>query len=269
VALSPNGRSLAGIGLSGGREDVWIADVDRGAATRITHAGVNASPVWSGDGRSVYFAACTDDVFEIWSRRVDAADPGTRLLRGKGHTFPASASPDGTMLAFVQADPATRSDIWLASGKGGGARPLVTSPFDDGNPTFSPDSRLLAYQSAESGRWEIYVQRLESTEHEDSRILVSTDGGERPFWSRDGRALLYQSGDRLLRAAISDANGALSVGTSELVSDVGTAVVRGIAPDGRVLIERTGSSPTRAVVALEWLREVRQVLGPPAAVMPR
>ena len=38
--------------------------------------------------------------------------------------------------------------------------PLVTTPFLDEDPALSPDDRLLAYASEQSGRWELYVQAL-------------------------------------------------------------------------------------------------------------
>jgi hypothetical protein len=41
-------------------------------------------------------------------------------------------------------------------------------------------------------------------------------------------------------------------------------------PDGRVLVDRVADlSGASAVVSLEWLRELRMLLGPPAASLPR
>jgi len=50
---------------------------------------------------------------------------------------------------------------------------------------------------------------------------------------------------------------------------LGTTLL-GVAPDGRMLVQRdTDVAPASAVVSLEWLREVRALLGPPAAALPR
>jgi len=48
------------------------------------------------------------------------------------------------------------------------------------------------------------------------------------------------------------------------------ATLQGVARDGRILVQRDSDlAPASAVVSLEWLREVRALLGPPAAALPR
>jgi hypothetical protein len=53
----------------------------------------------------------------------------------------------------------------------------------------SPDGGWIAYESNESGRFEIYVQSFLSLQGE---LSVSTDGGEMPPWPRTGRELFYR-----------------------------------------------------------------------------
>ena len=89
------------------------------------------------------------------------------------------------MLVYMQTAPLRRADLWALPLAGGPARPLVNGPFDDSAAAFSPDSKLVAFQSAETGRWEIYLQRL----RDGRRLVVSTDGGERPDLGA-GRTLL-------------------------------------------------------------------------------
>jgi Tol biopolymer transport system component len=147
---------------------------------------------------------------------------------------------------------------------GGAPHLLVQGPFDETAASFSPGSTSIAFQSSETGRWEIYVQRL----RDGRRVLVSTDGGERPLWLRDG--LYYQSRGRLMRAQVSDSSGDLRVGPIATVTNLDATALLGIAPDGRALVDRGSGSPQdNAVVSLEWPREVRQLLGPPAATLPR
>jgi len=68
---------------------------------------------------------------------------------------------------------------------------LIDSAASEYSPKFSPDGRWLAYQSDESGRLEIYVQRYP----EGVRMPVSSDGGTGPVWSPDGRQLYFQGSD--------------------------------------------------------------------------
>ena len=265
ATLSPDGTRVAGVNIEGARADVWIIDVRRGTATRLTHSGINTSPVWSADGRTVYFASRADGAFELWKRDAEGILAATRLTAAGGsrHALPLAASPDGSMLAFQQTTASTRADIRVLPLDAGPARTLVSGAFDDTAATFSPDAKLLAFQAADTGRWEIYVQRL----RDGRRIVVSTDGGERPHWGPDG--LYFQSRGQLMRAAIAGADSMRVESVTRLANLFG-ATLQGIAPDARVLVRRDADmSPAAAVVSLEWLREVRALLGPPAAALPR
>jgi hypothetical protein len=99
-------------------------------------------------------------------------------------------------------------------------------------------------------------------------VAVSTDGGTAPFWSPDGRWLFFRAGARLMRSPIA-ANGA-PAGAAELVGSFSDAVPIGIDPAGRILLQRHTHPPgPTAVLTLQSARELRQLLGPPAAAMPR
>src|SRR6185369_1503629 len=62
---------------------------------------------------------------------------------------------------------------------------------------FSPDGHWVAYQSDESGRYEVYVEAYPGG---GRRHAVSVDGGITPAWSRDGKELFYVSGDAVMAA---------------------------------------------------------------------
>ena len=53
---------------------------------------------------------------------------------------------------------------------------------------FSPDGHWLAYNSMESGRWEVYVARFPNMR---DVTRISEGGGCQPIWRRDGRELFY------------------------------------------------------------------------------
>jgi Tol biopolymer transport system component len=264
--LSSDGAKVAGVNVEGGRTDVWVADASRGSSTRLTHAGFNVSPVWAPDGRTIYFASRRAGPYEIWARDVDASQPAVRIAAGTGtglHAFPLAVSPDGRLLAYSQTSPGHHADIWVVPLEGGGPRAVVASPFDDLAAVFSPDSTMMAYQSAEAGRWEVYVVRL----RDGRRTVVSSDGGQRPRWSSAG--LFFESRGQIMRTSI-DAI-ALDLKVEPLVPTAGLAgaMLRGVSPDGRFLVEWPGEPATLATVTLDWIREVRALIGPPAATLPR
>jgi eukaryotic-like serine/threonine-protein kinase len=262
AVLSADGRSIAwASSLDAERSDVWVGDLQRGAVTRLTHDGLNVSPAWSADGRTIYFARRDTGAFRMMAVAAEGGKPSA-LPAAERPAFPFSVSSDGRTLAFVQAEPAARTDIRTMPVDGSAAaQPVVQTPFDETAPAFS-STGFLAYQSDDAGRWDVYAQRL----RDGKRVVVSTTGGERPFWSADGRTLFYRTGTRLMSASISED---LQVSSPTLVLDLPDATVIGVAPDGRFLIERRASASAGAVVALEWAREVRELLGPPEARLPR
>lgn len=264
VAASADGARIAGVNLDGPRSDVWVADIRRSAATRLTHDGTNAAPVWSADGRDVFYAARTGGVYEIWRRDAGGEAPPAIVFKdpaGAHHSFPAAASPDGQLLAFVRTTPAQRSDLWLLTLATGDVRPLAAGPFDENALAFSPDSKAVAFQSSDTGRSGIYVLRLA----DGQRTVVSTNGGERPLWTRDG--LYFQAQNQLLRAAVA---GDGSVGDVRVVAPRLGGSLRGIDAGGRVLVQRDRyPAGGTAIVSLDWLRGVRDAIGPPVSPLPR
>jgi hypothetical protein len=105
------------------------------------------------------------------------------------------------MLLFTEVTPQTGMDVMEVSLTGTHTvTPLVRTPAAENNGVVSPDGRWLAYEANDSGIFEIYVRPYPDVA--SGRWQVSTAGGTRPLWSRDGRELFY----------VSPANGLMRVG---------------------------------------------------------
>ena len=263
AALSGDGSSIAGVSGS----DIWTGDLVRGTMTRLTHSGVNVLPVWAPDGLSVYYATSNGGPFETWMRDSSGTLPARRVFSAADrhhHVFPTSVSGDGTMIAYTESGGASRGDVSVGVIATGAVVTTVSTPFDESNGALSPDGRVLAYQSDESGRWEVYMLNLAQRR----RVSVSTAGGTDPFWSRNGTSLTYRSGDVLMRVAV-DASGQTR-GSPVQIAEVANGEVAGVTSDDRVLVRRSGNFPVHhAVLTLEWTRELRTILGPPTTTLPR
>ena len=235
-------------------------------ATRLTHGGTNVTPVWSGDNAGVYYAARNGGSFEAWMRDGSGAAPATLTLSGAArhrHVFPTSVSRDGKLIAYTESGGGTRGDVKVAALADGATVAAIETPFDETNGVLSPDGRLLAYQSDESGRWEIYLLKLDDRQ----RIPVSSSGGRDPMWAPAGTSLVYRTASAAVRAAI-DASGH-PVGAPTPIAMPPDATVLGLAGD-RILARAGGEAPpVHAVLTLEWARELQRVLGPPATALPR
>ena len=80
----------------------------------------------------------------------------------------------------------------------GRTSPLVQTAFGEREAQCSPDGRWFAYQSNESGRFEIYIKPFPDDGR--TRHQVSSDGGVQVRWPRNGRELFYFGLDDMLMA---------------------------------------------------------------------
>ncbi len=95
---------------------------------------------------------------------------------------------------------------------------------------------------------------------------VSTDGGNAPRWSPDGREIFYRRGDAFLAANVTSAGGTLTVGDSRKLFEARAAAGRStfqagysVSPDGRrflVLLLDPRAIPTQINVVLNWFEEL-------------
>ena len=253
-AISPDSRRVAGAIADGNGSDVWIADLASGALSRLTYGGTNVSPAWSADGERVFFATRGAGPFAIASRDVKSLADARSIAGASGQGFPSSVARDGR-IAVTTVLPGGRTTIAILPPAGGAPAVFDDGPFDEGAAAFSPDARWLAFESDESGRTEVFVRALP----DGRRVPVSTDGGSHPVWSADGRFILFQAGARVMRAAF-DATREPPVQKPEVLVDAAGAPVIAIAPSGRALVERAIDGSDRAIIVLQWLRELRERL---------
>jgi Tol biopolymer transport system component len=181
-----------------GTRDVWSIDVARGFLTRLTtHPANDFAPLWSPDGTRVMFASDRDGPLAALYQRVGTSGGSDELILGSGGDKRAHDwSRDGKYLLYG----AGREGLW-ALPMGNERRPVRFSPEGESSetrPQFSPDARFVAYDSAVSGRREIYVRPFPPTGQE---WRVSANGGYEARWRADGKELFYVSLDGTLMAS--------------------------------------------------------------------
>jgi serine/threonine protein kinase len=203
--LSPDGKRLAATVLRDGNFDVWVFDLERTVATRLTFKdGYEGDEVWSPDGRYLAFASDRDGAIKIYRKRADGSGEAELLTDCKDEEhqcFPASWSPDGRTLAVTT----SRSDIWMVPLAGGGEpKPYVATPALEGSPAFSPDGHWVAYASTESGNPEVYVQ---SYPLGAGKWQVSDGLGLRPEWTRGGAEIVFRTDKGLSAVSVDRRSG--------------------------------------------------------------
>lgn len=102
------------------------------------------------------------------------------------------------------------------------------------NGEFSPDGRWVAYESAESGRPEIYLIPFRpNADSQAEKRQVSTAGGRLVRWRKDGNEIFYVTGRRLLAAAIKINDSTVRTGEEHQVIGALSIVNYDVSSDGQ------------------------------------
>jgi Tol biopolymer transport system component len=195
---------------------VWLIDVARGVPRKFTNETERQLfPVWSPDSSRIVFSTFREkDLWDIYQMPADGSGKAEVLLEPSDsrEAFANDWSHDGRFLLYTQISPKTGRDLWVLPMSGSERKPFafVNTSFDEQNGQFSPDVRWIAYQSNESGRFEVYIQPFPGP---GAKVPISTNGGVQPRWHPDGKEISYIAPDNTLMAApIHVAGQTLSVG---------------------------------------------------------
>jgi serine/threonine protein kinase len=260
--LSPNGRQVAIMRGIQNNNDIWLMDLLRGGMTRFTFDPANdVAALWSPDGMRIAFQSNRKGPYDLFLKPSSGTVTEELLLETPNNKFLQDWSKDGRFLLYAEADPKTDRDLWALPVTGGDRKPMVVvkTPFEESNGQFSPDGRWVAYETNESGQFQVVVQPFSMP---SSKWPVSTGGGTQPRWSADGKELYFIAPDEKLMA--------VSVTTAGTTFAAGTPVALFAAPlapggatnkqqyavsrDGRFLLNQPteASTATPITLILNW-----------------
>ena len=259
--VSPDGRQVAVSMRHALSRQIMVQTAGSRGSVRLASDAMDLTPLWAPDGQHLVFASDADrGIHNLYWRRADGLGSMERLTRSPHAQYPSSFSPDGRLLAYMELDPATASNIWVVPlaltdpdrPVAGSPRTLLQTPATEEGPVFSPDGTWLAYSSTESGQTEIYVRAMRA---DAGKRQVSRGGGARPVWARDGRRLFFEREGRIMVADVSTTATSFAAGTPrqwvEWVipwHDERRAYRNfDVAPDGkRILVLRASDGPAQA-----------------------
>jgi len=186
--LSPDGARVA-VDTRLQRSAISTWDLSRRILTTVVVGPASSIvPLWSPDGRRIAFAAERDGSRNIWWQNADGTGSPERLTQGGQQQTPTAFTPDGKGLLMREPDGAPY-DVGFADLTTGRHDLLLHASYNESNAVLSPNGKWLAYQSNESGQEEIYVRPFPNIEA--GRWKLSTGGGTRPMWGRNGRELFF------------------------------------------------------------------------------
>ena len=204
IALSPNDSLIAVSKLNKGEDtqDIWVFDLDRQIESRITYSKArDFYPAWSRDSKYVYFSSNRNNRCQVFRKRANGfgqaeliyGNPDNYDLTG----FGSWAYRDSMVYVFKGGTPWSYGLLDL-NGSPDSAQ-FVETNFDQWSFGVSPDGRYLLYTSDESGVWQIYVRKVDSS---GDKWQISAKGGQDAVWSADGSEIFYMENDQKTIVAV-------------------------------------------------------------------
>jgi eukaryotic-like serine/threonine-protein kinase len=264
VRYSPDGRRIA-VNVIEQRADttssnIWTFDVATRTFSPLTTRGDVIAPEWTPDGRRLVFISWFERNPGIWWQSADGSDSAESLVKVPNgeSVFAASVTPDGRGIVYCKGSFTTTDAYYLPFA---GRVPEKLLGIDEGlgygcAPRVSLDGRWLAYVVERGSQPQVYVRPFRSP---GGRIRISTDGGDFPVWSRDGKRLYYRSAGGSLAVVTVQTNGALlTVTKREHMPGTHAITIYDVAPDGRrVLTAQPSDVKKQIVVTTNWLSMLR------------
>jgi eukaryotic-like serine/threonine-protein kinase len=259
--VSPNGRQIAVTLLcdSGGCGNISVFDIEARTLTSVTTDNLGKRPVWSERGDRIEFVRDGQDGSTIASRRWDGSRDSIVFAPAKDDSLMIREIIHDRRSGYALMRTALReggTDLYVAPESNLRAMaPFAATTFAEGGARLAPGGRVVAYQTDESGRAEIYLRPIHGP---GPRVPVSRAGGMNAVWSRDGRTIYYRTPERMIAAASVTLDSGIRVSSRRnLFPDVyerppsrdGYDALE----DGRLVFIKPRASRERITIVTNWL----------------
>ena len=277
LRFSRDGRSIAMETFADGRNgatDIYTLDLVTGTYTQLTFDGDNDEPVWSPDGKRILFdkVSTNPQGEDLYFKMADNSGPERRLTTmGSGEIVAQQWIDDKTLL-FDAITPDRATDAFTI-GADSGSVPVafLKSPFNEREPHLSPDRRMIAFTSDETGGQQVWMRDFPVPQ---GKWNLSRGDARAPRWSPDGKFVYFWRGgaplDTLFRTRI-ERTPTVVVHAPEVVvvMDADGTQNWDLHPDGRrfiVAVAGGAETPTAAtarqsryLILPNWFGELRRL----------
>lgn len=142
-ALSPDGRSIT----FGALNSVWVMKIGQAPTRLTTDRGRTGNPLWTSDGKSIYFSTETDNAGALAVDKIElSTGTRTRIAAIPGVSMGSpKMSPNGDRLAYVTGN--GQVEIWDIKAK---RRTIILAPLNSGvgRPSWTADgSKIIVVDS--------------------------------------------------------------------------------------------------------------------------
>jgi eukaryotic-like serine/threonine-protein kinase len=178
--------------------DIWLLELSTGVLSKFTvDPRSERDPIWSPDGQRVAYTSDRVGKIDISVKELGGGKE-TSLTETDTPELAEDWTKDGNGILFRNSPTGTSSLLLLPLM--GDRKPVVLlapAPFRRDEFNLSPDGRWIAYNSDESGRWEVWIASFPEFKNQRQ---VSNGGGAVPRWRKDGKELFYLALDAKLMA---------------------------------------------------------------------
>ena len=197
---SPDGRKVVFQTMERTRFDLRVVDV----ATRASHALTSdayaeVQPVWDPSGRAVWYTSNRAGGYNLWRMPVtEEGEPDglpVQMTTGAGEDVQLSVPAAGGPMAFTVLR--LNADLWRlpvdprTGLPTGGPEPVVETTREDSRGAWSPDGKLIAFNSDRAGDMNVWIHSL--ADGSDRQLTRGTGGDYQPAWSPDGKRIAFFS----------------------------------------------------------------------------
>jgi dipeptidyl aminopeptidase/acylaminoacyl peptidase len=202
ISISPDGRQIAlRRNGEGDSSQIWIMDAHTGYANPLTNSGGSHNyPVWSPHGDRLVFGTNPKNagVMNLYQLQLINGNREELVLKSQQISQPEDWSSDGQFVVYRTTHPGRVNDLWAVSMQDDHKTfPIIETAADEKGAQFAPDAHWIAFESNETGSYEIYVQRFPVSR---GKKRVSSNGGAQVRWRHDGKELFYIALDGRLMA---------------------------------------------------------------------
>ncbi|MHC4486443.1 MAG: protein kinase domain-containing protein [Planctomycetota bacterium] len=274
VSLAPDGTHIA-LSIESQypnrfpNSDIWLYDTTRATLTQLTFNDMSAVPQWLGDSRQLTYLKFdpAEEMHDLLCLYTDGSGDEELLARVPGFFFTGySIDKDATSLLGVVFLPPNDQNLVAINLKNGDRTEKTV--VDDASwqrwPVFSPDGRWFAYNSHETGTWEVYVKPFSGP---GRKTKISDGGGYEPLWDPNSNRLYYRNGDEMWMVTY-EAGEKFGLAQPKFLFNRHffggvTAALRtySVAKDGRFLMIQEDLAPgTQINVVSNWFEELKRLV---------
>ena len=220
---SPDGKTILLVRASGGPPQIWLMPADGGESRALTHHATAVyppiGPMWSADGKTIYFVAADpptadererarvrDDVRAVdedykqrhlWKVTV-ATGAEQQITTGDFSILSFRLSRDGTRIAMERGITPSDGDlmygeVWVSDADGGNAHAVTRNRIAEYDPELSPDNSQVLFLSEANAQLEQYYNQ--------TLFVVPAKGGtpvqlvpdlavDSATWAPDGKSII-------------------------------------------------------------------------------